>query len=917
MPGSVAALWGSFAKRTPRGFFPSPAPSHGSTLPAQGPNDPIGLTVELYLGALGWTDISRYVYYRDGSTKIGVTRGRPNEASRVQPQTASLQLNNRDGRFSPRNPNGAWYGYLGRNTQVRISRTWNGVRKYRYVGEVPSWPVTWDQSGNDVYVPLSAAGQLRRLQQGTTPLQSAMRRGVPHDPQIAAYWPCEDGTQSTSLASATGGAAMIVSGKLNPAAFSGFIASSPLPTLGTDRWSGSVNAGLTGTSGRVSFFVYIPAGTITAGSRIASVAMVGVWRADVFYQASGGISVQVFDTTGASAYNSGTLTLGSGLDGFTTRITMNWDPHVGGGTDFSWGVLTVGAGGAIGVGPSTLTQTIGGVTAVSIAPDGTMSGAAVGHVWVQGTSSELISGGLFSWVNAYNKELPTSRLTRLCSEQGVNMVLVAPGEVGTDGVGMGYQLVDTFANLVQQVPDADLGLLYEARDQLALVYRTRLSLYNQGTAYNPEPGLTLDYAQNQLSGPLNPLDDDAYTRNDITAQRISGSFAEAVDTDPLDPMSILAPPQGVGPVATTYSLSVGADSDLPDHAGWRLHLGTVNEPRYPQIMLNLRHPTFTGNLDLMNAALGLDIGDLVVIKNPPGARGTPDDIRLIVQGYSETLGIFEHDMVLNCSPEAPYRVAMLEDPVLGRADTDGSTLAAPLSDILSPNPFFAGGSFAGWATSNCSASVVGTSGSASPLPPGGPGGYGALIVPDGSTGHTSITNSGALIPAQPNTVYQVSCLVYSPAGFAAGLLIGITSYDSSQVVISSSTFSTAAVAGGVWTAFSAPVTSASTAAFISVRAGHNGAPAASDTLYVVAPLCWQGAVSVATTGIQPQSPLWTTAGADFPFDVIAGGERMTVTAVSGASSPQAFTVARCVNSVAKPQTAGTDIRLYQPMILSL
>jgi len=74
-------------------------------------------------------------------------------------------------------------------------------------------------------------------------------------------------------------------------------------------------------------------------------------------------------------------------------------------------------------------------------------------------------------------------------------------------------------------------------------------------------------------------------------------------------------------------------------------------------------------------------------------------------------------------------------------------------------------------------------------------------------------------------------------------------------------------------------------------------------------------MQVDTTGAS--SPLWTTSGGDFPFDIAVGGERMTVTNITGASSPQTFTVTRSVNGVVKAQTAGTDVRLWQPMILSM
>jgi len=58
--------------------------------------------------------------------------------------------------------------------------------------------------------------------------------------------------------------------------------------------------------------------------------------------------------------------------------------------------------------------------------------------------------------------------------------------------------------------------------------------------------------------------------------------------------------------------------------------------------------------------------------------------------------------------------------------------------------------------------------------------------------------------------------------------------------------------------------------------------------------------------------LWTTTAGDFPFDIIVGGERMTVTNITGSSSPQTFTVTRSVNGVVKAQGALTDVRLFHP-----
>ncbi len=62
--------------------------------------------------------------------------------------------------------------------------------------------------------------------------------------------------------------------------------------------------------------------------------------------------------------------------------------------------------------------------------------------------------------------------------------------------------------------------------------------------------------------------------------------------------------------------------------------------------------------------------------------------------------------------------------------------------------------------------------------------------------------------------------------------------------------------------------------------------------------------------IESGRALWTTSGVD--FDIMVGGERMTVTSVSGASSPQTFTVIRSVNGVVKTHSTGASVKLFKP-----
>lgn len=71
-------------------------------------------------------------------------------------------------------------------------------------------------------------------------------------------------------------------------------------------------------------------------------------------------------------------------------------------------------------------------------------------------------------------------------------------------------------------------------------------------------------------------------------------------------------------------------------------------------------------------------------------------------------------------------------------------------------------------------------------------------------------------------------------------------------------------------------------------------------------------LSVATAGLR-----WTTDPAHFPLDIGIGGERITVTAIAGTASPQSFTVTRSTNGVVKSHSSAAPVRLWQPMTLGL
>ncbi|MGW3571222.1 alkaline phosphatase D family protein [Streptomyces sp. NPDC000941] len=166
------------------------------------------------------------------------------------------------------------------------------------------------------------------------------------------------------------------------------------------------------------------------------------------------------------------------------------------------------------------------------------------------------------------------------------------------------------------------------------------------------PIFALDYAARHLSPPLEPTEDDQGRRNDVTAQRDGGGEARvSQETGPLNVQAPEVDPDGVGTYDEAVTVNVAADEQLENQAGWRVHMDTVDEPRYPLLHLNL-----SKNPGLITGITELGLGDRLSIANPPPWL-PPGDINLIAEGQTETIGVRTWDIELNAAPGSPWTVA--------------------------------------------------------------------------------------------------------------------------------------------------------------------------------------------------------------------------------------------------------------------
>ncbi|MDT0305056.1 hypothetical protein [Streptomonospora wellingtoniae] len=193
-----------------------------------------------------------------------------------------------------------------------------------------------------------------------------------------------------------------------------------------------------------------------------------------------------------------------------------------------------------------------------------------------------------------------------------------------------------------------------------------------GGGVDTEQGTTLfiDYGAGHVSDPFEPIDDDQHIRNDVEVKREGGSSARHVQET--GPLSVLPPPDGVGVYDESVTLNVADDDQLADQAAWRVHLGTVDEARYPQVRVDLSNKSF-----LVDDVTSRDSGDWLRVINPPEWL-PPRDIDLLIQGYTETISVFTWNIVFNASDAAAYTVGEVYAPATiggpDRADTSGSRL---------------------------------------------------------------------------------------------------------------------------------------------------------------------------------------------------------------------------------------------------
>lgn len=564
-----------------------------------------------------------------------------------------------------------------RDLQVRNLWESEAPDVIRFTGEVSSWPTRWDVADVDVTAPVEASGILRRLGQGSKPIRSVLRRALPAYMPLA-YWPMEEGQTARYAHSPIAGVQPMRVTGLTFAEDDTLGVSRPLPTVGES--GATITAPVPfveePTGWEVNAMIHIPEEPeVPLGSslhhELFAVESTEL-RASAGFYASGteeepniGFRWRLTDGDGdeldSTAFS--LATVNPKPWGQWIILCIRGESTTSGSSEMS--LRWYFPGPTPGPAPRlSHSGPVGSPAAVITSVDPVFEGMSVGHVGVW-AAPEVTA--YVTTAAGWEGETARARLGRLSTDFDVPILIS-----GTAGESLGPEEEGTFLDVVGQAMEADLGSPGEDRASLSLTYTGRDMMYNA------EPALVLDYAGGEISPPMEPEDDDQALRNDVEVERSGGIAVQVEDTD--GPLGAAR----VGRYDESVTLSLATDSQVDDQAGWRLRLGTVYELRWPVIHLNLANPRLSARIE---DVLALDAGDRVRILNPPDWT-QERALDLIVQGYEETISLFQWEITLTCTPASPWQVGQIgEEEVEAppgapmRADTAGAETDYDLDEV--------------------------------------------------------------------------------------------------------------------------------------------------------------------------------------------------------------------------------------------
>lgn len=524
-----------------------------------------------------------------------------------------------------------------------------------WTGYVVSWPLRWDITGNNSWAPITAAGILRRLRQGTNPIQSPLRRQLGGTADSTGYWPMEEGSDAKYFLPTGTNVAPATFTNVTPGQDNTLPGGGPAPVLNADTSGIAAQTKLNNNGSGMAAAVIFKLPSVPASkTRIIRVRTsrgpAAIWD---FSVDSGGTYIEALAADGT--------VLSSVINAFATSFVNTWiawqleTDNSGGNTAFSSIYHRV----AVDAGFSAQTGSVAGGTNTNVTSIelGGIQGAAFAHIWLGRNTFPFVDSTFANVSAGYNGERAARRFIRICQEAGIPYSVAGPNSALDSTERMGPQKESSTNAALQSCADADYGVIAERGAGLELIPRS--------ARWNLTQTMALAVSAGQVSAVPQPVRDDQKLKNRWTISRNQGSSATYQD-DPSVNRS--------GPWEDSATLNVFDDSVLYNHAAWRVNIGTGLRLRWPSITIDLaRNPSLASawRSRFYGWRFGVTSGMTQVKGNEPD---------LIMEGYSANLTPETWTVEMNATDARVWSAAVTDDTgIYGRADNEYCTTTALIS----------------------------------------------------------------------------------------------------------------------------------------------------------------------------------------------------------------------------------------------
>lgn len=608
--------------------------------------------VELFYNGV-WNDVTgNDEVFTD--SPITIMQGQTDDDG-LRPSQIMLRLNNASDKFRVTNPSSPLYRLVGRNTPIRITVG----TSIRAVCEISSWKCDQSQDfratprRGKAWCDIVANGQLFRINTWTRTIPSAIKHYTLYNGIVTPYeyWSMEMPSGSTYAPSSFDGYPLTPlnavdytlpgAGSLppgNPPAFGSgdrILGSSALPGFKEGGTLAGIVRTATYNGYAIDWFMQFEADSDEGGTTVADVLF---WNESGTYTTFN-VRVEKNKITVLHANASDWASLA-----FTGAAVATFDVYDGTAHHFRYQVRQSGGNylAELYIDSANyatadnfipgMTGTVGQPTYVQWNP-GRVSGnfmpIAAGHLTVWPSGQIGGQPPVFFAINGFASEITSIRWDRILTAENINNNFIGNSAYAQV---MGPMKEDTLFNHIKEIRDTEDGLVYDDNDALGVLFKLLNRRYNQSVS------ITL-YPTDFPNLPLEITDNDD-THNVVTVTQRDGESYTAEDSTGF--LGTQAPPNGIGEQKDDVAINIANPSqDLPRYANWWLKRGTVDLPRFPEVVLDLN-----ASPHLIAAVSAMLVGSVIEIV---GMR--ENTIRLYVLGWKEVIGTHGRTISFACKPD--------------------------------------------------------------------------------------------------------------------------------------------------------------------------------------------------------------------------------------------------------------------------